>query len=94
MSAEGLQRGVDAGVCTQGGLVLVGESFVFVELGEWRRLGGHVVLHEIHGFWHAAVPLVVVSGDKEVFYGCRGGRPGGAWKTGGSGFTLWTLMKR
>lgn len=95
MSAEGLQRGVDSGVCTQCSLVLIGKGFVFVHLWRRRKISTNIVLNKFHSFWHsAAIPIIIVRGDiKEVFSSC-GGRSWWSWRAGWSGFTLWALTTK
>lgn len=94
MSAEGLQCGVDSSVCTQGSLVLIGKSLVFVHLWGWRRISGHFVLDEFHSIRHAtAIHVIVVRGNEEVFHSCGGGSRR-AWRAGWSRFTMRTLTEK
>lgn len=93
MSAEGLQCGVDSGVCTQDGLFLIGKGFIFVELRKWRRVSSHIVLAVFHSLWHTTVTIIIVRGNEEVFHS-RSGRSWGAWRARWSGVTFRALMKR
>lgn len=88
VSVEGLQRGSDTRFGTQD--VIVGLSFVLVELWRRWRISGVVVLAELYCFLNFAVSVVI--DGIEVLCSCCG-RTRGPRRTSWPRFSRWTLKK-